>query len=63
MSPFVGLTIAGRWGELGVGGGGGGGAAGGGGGLWRDEPEADQEIVPYLNFFIQRQLLIVRCRF
>ena len=56
MSPFVGLTIAGRWGELGLGG-------GGGGGLRRDEPEADQEIVPYLNFFIQRQLLIVRCRF
>ena len=55
MSPFVGLTIAGRWGELGLG--------GGGGGWGRDEPEADQEIVPYLNFFIQRQLLIVRCRF
>ena len=52
MSPFVRLTIAGRWGELGL-----------GGGLRRDEPEADQEIVPYLNFFIQRQLLIVRCRF
>ena len=49
MSPLVGLTIAGRWGELGWGGG------GGEGGLRRDEPEADQEIVPYLKFFIQRQ--------
>ena len=46
MSPLVGLTIAGRWGELGW---------GGEGGLRRDEPEADQEIVPYLKFFIQRQ--------
>lgn len=28
----------------------------------RDEPEAVQEIVPYLTFFIQRQLIIVTCR-
>ena len=49
MSPFVGLTIAGRWGELGLGGG------GGRWGLRRDEPEADKKIVPYLKFFIQRQ--------
>ena len=36
MSPFFGLTIAGRWGELGLGGGGGGGwgGGGGGGGVW-----------------------------
>ena len=42
MSPFVDLTIAGRWGELGL---------GGGGGVWRGmNPKPIKKFYLILNF-------------